>query len=100
VIYLHVNKELEFWYSSGITLFRGRALPQRSGYVIDKGYCNFSGLLPILTGQSSLRRPIIVTRLATERCIYSTNSAINLEDLLIPCEYLIVLLYFDLGSTT
>jgi len=69
-------------------------------YAFDKGYHTFPGLPLVLTRESSLRRPIIVTYLASERCSCSTNSAITLEDLLIPYEYLIAPIYIDLGSTT
>jgi hypothetical protein len=43
---------------------------------------------------------MVAAYLASERYSYSTNSAITLEDIPIPCEYLIAPLYVDLGGTT
>jgi hypothetical protein len=60
----------------------------------------FRGFSPILTRESSLKRPIIATRLMSKRYSCSTNSAITLEELLIPCECLIAPFYVDLGCTT
>jgi hypothetical protein len=41
----------------------------------------------------------MVACLGSERYSYFTNSAITLEDILIPCECLIAFLYVNLGST-
>ena len=78
-----------------------QAFPLKAAYTPStRATTPFQGFSPVLTRGSSLRSPIIVARLASERCSCSTNSAITLEDLLIPCECLIAPLYVDLGSTT
>ena len=64
--------------------------PEISIHALNKGYHTFSGSLPYTCNG-------VFAKEAYNSC--STSSAITMEDLLNPCEYLIAPLYIDLGST-